>query len=847
MGSVPSESEILSAARPLVAAGIAVHWLRRREKAPIDNGWSTAPVHTFETLRDSYRSGSNLGIRLGEPSKTAAGYVHLIDMDIRDPAQADDAWTALLALWPEAREAPYVVSGSGGESRHVYFVTDRPFRSLKVARSVGFQSVFDPKKAREVRKHDWEVELFGTGKQAVLPPSIHPDTGNAYEWGVEPEWDLLELGVGLPILPSEEVQSWGAASDDLSTGGGEDDDLFALVRSEPMGLSAAEIDGILAEIPNEDAHHDDFVQVGMALHHEFRGSQIGFERWCEWAKQSAKFDIRTCQIKWKSFGKRVQNPVRMATLIKAAADHRLAVAHAALDDGFAEPDDDLSDLLGGPSTALTVIPAAAPAVDADLAELLGGTPQPIAPGAGGVSRAALVYDPEWRSHFHRNAEGELKSTLHNVRLIVRNDIRLRGIIAKNSFSQDIVLIRSPAKAKLQKESPKPVVQLDSAIWKVRDPINGNLWTDSHDAAVRALIEAPERQGGYGIKVSDRDLRGAIDMVAVENAFHPVRDYLEGTTWDGVHRVPKLFVDYVGATDNAYHREAAILWLIGAVTRIYEPGHKFDFVPILEGMQGKRKSTFFMTLARHWYAELEGDFHDKKAMVEQMAGAWIIEMPELQGFSKAEVTTIKGFISRQTDKVRLSYEKRAGEFPRQCVFGGTTNESEYLRDATGGRRFWPIECSVAEIDIDRLAENVDQIWAEALVLYREWRARYGAEAMLPLYIRNEAAVNAAKAMQESRRQLGSDDVLAARIEEWLSQPIGADLGLDDLGDEEPRYREITCLPEIWVEMMGRDINNYPDRDQQQLGRAMRRVAGWTTTGERERFPIYGRQRVYRRTG
>src|SRR5690606_2379930 len=154
---VPSESEILSAARPLVAAGLAVHWLRRREKAPIDSAWSTAPVHTFETLRESYRSGSNLGIRLGEPSKTAAGYVHLVDLDIRDAAQADDAWNALLALWPEAREAPFVVSGSGGESRHLYFVTDRPFRSLKIARSAGFQSVFDPKKDREVRKHDWEV------------------------------------------------------------------------------------------------------------------------------------------------------------------------------------------------------------------------------------------------------------------------------------------------------------------------------------------------------------------------------------------------------------------------------------------------------------------------------------------------------------------------------------------------------------------------------------------------------------------------------------------------------------------------------------------------------------------
>lgn len=830
---------VLSAARRLVAAGIAVHWLRRREKAPIDENWSTAPVHTLETLRESYRSGSNLGIRPGEPSKTAAGYVHLIDMDIRDASQADDAWAALLAMWPEAREAPFVASGSGGASEHRYFVSESPFRSRKLVRSAGFSMVWSPKLHREVKKWDWEIELFGTGKQAVLPPSIHPDTGEPYRWGRPLDLDLLEIGIG-PLIPASVVASWGASAGDLSLGD-EDDDLFALVRSEPMGLTAAEIDDALAGLPEEWVEDRDcWLQVGQALHHEHQGQQAGFERWCEWSKTSAKFDAKDQAAVWRSFGKgHVKNPVRLASIIKAAADHRLAVAHAALDDGFAEPEDDLADLLAGPSTALAVIPAAAPAVDADLAELLGGSPHPITPGAAGVTRPPLAYDPEWRSFLQRNEEGIVKPTLPNVQLIVRNDVRLRGVVAYNEFTQEVVLVRKPGRLRLQKESPKPIRQLDGAIWIPRDPRNGSLWSDSHDHAVRALIEAPERQGGYGLKTSDRDLSGAIDLVAHENAFHPVRDYLAGLVWDGACRVERLFTEYLGAPDTPYHRESAVLFMVGAVTRIFEPGHKFDFVPILEGMQGKRKSTFIRILGRSWSCELEGDFHDTKAMVERMQGSWICEIPELQGFSRAEVTTLKGFISRPVDKVRMAYARRAVEFRRSCVFMGSTNEAEYLRDATGGRRFWPIACSVDEIDTDRLEAEIDQIWAEAKAMYAAWREQ-SPIGTLPLYLQNSAASEEAAELQESRRQETADEVLAGQISAWLETPVGDGFGVEGVASGE--LRSEVCLAEVRDHLLGLDRSKYDQRTQQMLGRAMRLVPGWRVAGQKN-TKHYGKQRIF----
>ena len=250
------------------------------------------------------------------------------------------------------------------------------------------------------------------------------------------------------------------------------------------------------------------------------------------------------------------------------------------------------------------------------------------------------------------------------------------------------------------------------------------------------------------------------------------------------------------------------------------------------------------MAKDWFAELEGDFHDTKGMVEKMQGAWILEIPELSGFSKAEVTIIKGFVSRQVDKVRLSYGRRATEFFRQCVFGGTTNEDEYLRDATGGRRFWPVRCSDLDIDIDRLRREVDQLWAEAVTLYREWRDKAGPKAALPLYMTNDLAVGQAKRLQEARRQSGADDALAGRIEAWLESPIGSEMGdIDALTDEPPVYRDRICLMQIWTEMMGRDINFYDEREAQKLSRAIRKIPGWTTNGDKEMFAGYGRQRSY----
>lgn len=821
---------VLALAEPLVSAGLAVHRLHKRSKRPVGDLWSSAAVLTFQELSERYQEGENLGVRLGDWSKTDSGYLHLIDLDIRDPDQESAAWAKLEELWPEARHFPRVVSGSGGASRHIYFFSSRPFASRKLARSEGFSMVRDARKGRDVKKFDWEIELFGTGKQAAIPPSIHPDTGLPYRWETALDLDLVEMGLG-PTVPADMLEKWGAWEDEKPSDEDEDD-LLGIVLAEPMGLSVSEARAILEDLPDAEwcDDRDGWLNAGMALHHEFRGGEDGFKLWDEWSKGSDKYDGKDQKRVWKSFGDHRGRPIRMATLKKAAAIARLEQDHGGTEDVSVD------DLLGG---------------DTDIEELLGG-PSPTFESLAAVKPeecSAQKFDPEWRSYLQMTEDGAIKATLHNIELIVRNDPRMRNIMAFNEFTQEVSLIASPGRMKLKKESPKPTRQLDGAIWVVKDRINGDIWTDSHDNAIRMVIEAPARQGGYALKVSDRDLRAAIDIVAHENAFHPVRDYLMRLDWDGIPRVENLFIDYLGTDDTPYYRNTAALTLVGAVTRVFEPGHKFDFVPILIGLQGKRKSTFAATLGRNerWFAELEGDFNDAKGMVEKMQGAWILELGELQGFSRSEVTTIKGFVSRRRDKVRLSYAKRATEFPRQCIFIGSTNETHFLRDETGNRRFWPIHCETDEIDIDKLDRNVEQIWAEAVHMYRALREDQPG-GTLPLYLADSAAREEAEKLQDSARVESSEENLSGKIERWLDEPIVDGDGFDDDGGEpgKTKVRNETCVMEIWEKMLGRDTAALDQRNSQIIGRSLSMISGWDNFG-RVYTVKYGRQRVYRRKG
>lgn len=812
---------------PFAQAGFALHWLHERRKNPIGADWQNAPVATLDALRRSYAPGNNLGVRLGEPSCVGGYYLHVIDIDIRHDDLADEAWDALRALLPtvDLDSLPCVQSGSGGESRHLYFLTDKPFYGRKLAVAEGKTRRFDKATNKDVWSYDWEVELFGTGKQVVLPPSIHPETGAEYEWIRPFDFDLLDLGMA-PHIPATVIESLGVAE----TG------TYEFETRDPLtfkpGQLEAELD-LISDARIDDYH--DWVMLGQALHHQFGGSDEGFALWFKHSARSPKFtnDRRGMLRKWRGFGKNRRKPVTMATIREWARESRVADLRNAFD----EEDD----------TPAPTEPSAKALTDStgsqDFDDLFGDTSDPFDDLF--AQPVTVTKKLDWISLLDVNEEGAIKPTLHNVELIVRNDPRLIGIPMWNEFKVEVVQRNPPgAKSGHRKNPAKPTRQLSGKAWVVRDPVNGDKWSDTRDHAVRSVLEAPKTQGGYGIKISDRDLQAAIDLAAKDNSFHPVKEYLERLTWDGKPRVENLFVDYLNARPTAYSRDVARLMMIAAVTRVYEPGHKFDFAVILEGLQGIRKSTFVSTLALNWFSELEGDFEDTKAMVEKMQGAWIMEIPELSSFNRSDVQSIKAFISRQVDKVRLAYERRAQDFPRQCIFIGSTNDKQYLKDDTGGRRFWPMPCNpiTGGIDIERLKGERDQLWAEAVHLYRQMRQEH-RHGDLPLYLSNPESAREASMYQESRRVETADEGQRGAVIEWLNKPVNTG-SFDQQGTEV--LRDKTCLMEIWIEALGGDKRSYQNNQSYQLGRLMDGIPGWEKTSEREVFPNgIGRQRVYRR--
>jgi hypothetical protein len=198
-----------------------------------------------------------------------------------------------------------------------------------------------------------------------------------------------------------------------------------------------------------------------------------------------------------------------------------------------------------------------------------------------------------------------------------------------------------------------------------------------------------------------------------NGYHPVRDYLDNLRWDGTHRIDKWLITYGGAEDNEYTSAVGPLMLIAAVRRVRQPGCKFDEMLVLEcPEQGTDKSTALRVLAvqEEWFSDYLPLKGDSKEMIECLQGRWIVEVAELSGIRHVDIEHLKAQISRQVDRGRLAYDRMVSEARRQCVFVGTTNSVEYLRDPTGNRRFWPVR--VKRLDTDALRRDRDQLWAEA---------------------------------------------------------------------------------------------------------------------------------------
>ena len=429
-------------------------------------------------------------------------------------------------------------------------------------------------------------------------------------------------------------------------------------------------------------------------------------------------------------------------------------------------------------------------------------------------------DTDWQKRFQYEPRSTvLKNNLHNITLILQNDPQLQNIV----FNQ----------------------QLDGMEIKGEVPWKhpSKYWRDADDAQLISYVDSH-----YGT-FSQRNYQIAVTKVADDRSYHPIRKYLAALPeWDGVPRVDTLLIDYLGAEDNSYVRAVTRKTLCAAVRRVQEPGVKFDTMLVLNGPQGIGKSTLISRLAGEWFSDSLNlsDTKDKTA-AEKLQGYWILEIGELAGLKKAEVETLRSFLSRQNDIYRAAFGKRATPHLRQCVFFGTTNaESGYLRDTTGNRRFWPVKTPGTGIkhSWDLTPELICQIWAETLVYVKQ-----GEKLYLSAELEALSKAEQREAMESDEREglvrLYLDTLLP---EDWDGMDIferrnfltGSDFG--DTQKHGTVKRTQVSNMEIWCECFGKERANIRRTDSNELTAILARL-GWKRLDSKVRIPLYGPQYVF----
>lgn len=431
-------------------------------------------------------------------------------------------------------------------------------------------------------------------------------------------------------------------------------------------------------------------------------------------------------------------------------------------------------------------------------------------------------DTDFLSKLKRTKQGIPESDPYNCLLILKCDPELKGKVGLDEFAHRLTV-------------------LGDLPWRTK---NSSLyWTDTDDACLRNYFATKFRIKGKGI------IDDALQEVTQDNKFHPVRDYLHSVKWDGECRLDELFIKYLGAEDTPYVRAATRKWLCGAVARVMHPGIKFDTAIVLYGSQGLGKSLILEKLGKGWFNNSLVDIKTKDTM-EQIQGSWVIELGELAPTFKNENEIVKAFISRASDRFRSPYGRRTEEYPRQCVFAGSTNNLMFLKDRTGNRRFWPItgdKDRKTANSWDITDEEIDQIWAEAFYYWLE-----GESLVLEGAVAEEAM-----RVQMSHTEGGE---LMGLIEEYLSMRLPADWENYELHERREyireydeteasgfRLRERVCPLEIWCELLEGDRKNLLNAKAREIMDVLQAIPGWVPytngTGKIRFGKLYGPQRAF----
>lgn len=434
----------------------------------------------------------------------------------------------------------------------------------------------------------------------------------------------------------------------------------------------------------------------------------------------------------------------------------------------------------------------------------------------------VIDDDNWQEKLTVDKNGSIKDSLSNIATIIRYDKNLKSIVynqLKHTF--DVI-------------GELPWKQAKSG------------WSDADLANAKLYFERV-----YGIWSPTKFKDALLGVVSSERLYHPIKEYFSTLQWDGVERLDTLLIDYLGAEDTPYVRTVTRKTLVAAVARIYEPGIKFDTVLVLNGKQGMGKSTLFAKLGKQWFSDSLSisDMKDKSA-AEKLQGYWILEISELTGIKKVDVEVVKSFVTRTDDKFRQSYGTVVESHPRSCIIVGSTNaEGGFLRDITGNRRFLPVNVYGNGKYKPWELEDVDQIWAEAIVRYHDGEK---------LYLEGELVLEAINKQQDAMESDDREGIIKEYLDTLLPEDWGkmdiyerrAFLGQSEFGRGEKKgtiVRDKFCLMEIWVELFGKERSTLKRTDAYELESIINKMGGWkrydgNKTGK-AKLPLYGTQRVF----
>lgn len=382
-------------------------------------------------------------------------------------------------------------------------------------------------------------------------------------------------------------------------------------------------------------------------------------------------------------------------------------------------------------------------------------------------------------------KGGITGTLSNLILIIGNDPFLSSMLAYDEFQHAEVMTHA---------APSPFDEKD----KLPGPFP-RLWTKADVSHVQSYIQRTWTQ-----QAKKGDVEDAMGAVAHSRRYHPVKDWINGLVWDRQDRLIDWLRYTFGVESTPYHDDVAMCFLIAAVRRVRQPGVKFDHMPVLEGDQGIGKSTAIkMLFGDEWFTDsLHSSLENKDAALG-LQGVWCVEFAEIEQIIRAEVEVIKAFLSRPVDRFREPYGRNYVSHARQCVMIGTTNDHDYLRDASGNRRFWPIACKW--VNLNWLAENRDQIWAEAAFREASGESHWLTEADV---------ISEATAAQTARNQ---EDVWEEKIKSFLDNrksaktaEILSDALFIPVKDQERRQQmRVAAIMKRngWQQRVGKEVDEY----------------------------------------